>query len=195
MKNLKKNLLAGYIVTCVGDDREFSFLPSKYGNSLADRASLKILKKYVKKFKVYDWSQRGSDERQYCSPGVDLPVSSIMRSKYGTYKEYHSSLDTIGNVVTNKGLNRSLSLYKKLVNYFEESSFPVATQFCEPFLTKYSLYKTLSARNDPPGHLLNVLTWCDGQNTIEDISNLNRISILKTKKIIKILKKNKLIKF
>jgi len=201
IKNLKKNLFAGYNVTCVGDNRTFSFLPSKYGNSLSDRASLKVLKKYVKKFKVYNWSQRGSDERQYCSPGVDLPVSSIMRSKYGSYKEYHSSLDKIGSVVSNKGLNRSLFIYKKLINYFESNIFPVSTKLCEPFLTKYNLRKTLSSGNNPhmvvtpTGNLLNVLTWCDGKNTIEDISKLNNISVMKTKKIVKILKKNNLIKF
>jgi len=195
LKIMKKNIFAGFNVTCVGDNRTFSFLPSKYGNSLSDRASLKILKKYVKKFKIYDWSQRGSDERQYCSPGIDLPISSIMRSKYGSYKEYHSSLDKIGSVVTSKGLNRSLFVYKKLVNYFENSNFPVSTKLCEPFLTRYNLYETLSVKKDAPGDIVNVLTWCDGNNTIEDISKINNISLTKTKKILKILKKKNLTKY
>ena len=79
-------------MTCLGDNRSYSFLPSKY-DSASNYAALKALELNIK-FKKYSFLDRGSDERQYNSPGVDLPIASIMRSKYGTYKEYHTSKDS-----------------------------------------------------------------------------------------------------
>ena len=109
----------------------------------------------TKKF-TYDWNERGSDERQFCAPFVDLPVSSVMRSKYMEYPEYHTSLDKIGTVVTNKGLIQSINFYKKVIDSFENLYFPVATKICEPFMTKYKLYSTIKNKSSdsicPEGH-------------------------------------------
>ena len=77
------------------------------GDTLADRAALNILKSNVADFKKYTWFDRGSDERQYCWPGIDLPVCSIMRSKYGEYAEYHTSLDNM-RFISKSGLFESL---------------------------------------------------------------------------------------
>ena len=78
------------------------------------------------KKKIYSWNDRGSDERQYCSPFIDLPICSLMRSKYGEYKEYHNSLDQLGSVVTNKGLSQSIEVYKKIIEDIERSNFPIS---------------------------------------------------------------------
>ena len=67
LSNLNKNLLAGYILTCVGDERCFSFIPSRTGNTTSDRFALKILDKVKKKVNYYSWLDRASDERQYLS--------------------------------------------------------------------------------------------------------------------------------
>ena len=66
---------------------------------------------------------KGSDERQFCSQGIDLPIASIMRTKYGEYPEYHTSLDTIGKVVTIKGLRVGLDLAKAIIKEIEKQSF------------------------------------------------------------------------
>jgi len=85
-KNLNdlKKVYAAFNLTCVGDDNSLSLMPSRKGNTIADRVARHVLQNQKNSFKEYDFiKDRGSDERQYCSPGVDLPMVSIMRSKYG----------------------------------------------------------------------------------------------------------------
>ena len=90
-KDMKKKTIAGFNVTCVGDDRAYSYLPSRNGKTLSDLISKHVLKWIDKHFISYSWLDRGSDERQYCAPGIDLPVASILRTIYGGYPEYHTS--------------------------------------------------------------------------------------------------------
>ena len=193
---LKKNVIAGFNITCVGDEKSWSLLPSKYNNTLSDRVSKRILNKLNIKYKLYGWLERGSDERQYCSPGIDLPITSIMRSKYGTYPEYHTSLDKIGSVVTSKGLRDTLNLYKKVIIELENSIFPIGKIICEPNLSKRNLYPYLNKNenNNFGNDILNFLTYADGQNSLEDIYEKLKYSKKKFKKILSIIKKEKLIK-
>ena len=121
LKKLKNNVDAGFNITCVGDEKNYSYLPSKYGNTLSDKVILHVLKYSVKKFNKFKWTDRGGDERQYCSAGVELPVATLMRSKYGLYKEYHTSLDKLGTVVTAKGLGQSFNAYKKIIEALENN--------------------------------------------------------------------------
>lgn len=195
--HLQENIIAGFNVTCVGDEGNFSLLLSKYENSFVDKLVVRNLKIKKVKFKIFPWLERGSDERQYCSPLVNLPIISLMKSKYGEYKEYHTSLDKIGSVVTEKGLNDSLKMYKFMIKAIEKSIVPICRIPCEPFLTKHRLVDTLGAKkkiNKFTRNILNFLTYSDGTNSIEDISNLCKLKLKDSKKIYNLLKSKKLIK-
>ena len=171
---LKKNVIGGYNISCVGDERSWGLVPSRYGNNLSDRIAEHTLKKHYPDFIKYSWLDRGSDERQYCSPGVDLPISSITRTKFGEYPEYHTSLDNF-DVVTEKGLNDSLLLYLKCLDIFEKNRFyPKVKVFCEPQLGKRGLYPNISTKESGKifKNMMNFISYCDGSNSILEISEI-----------------------
>lgn len=197
-KKLKKNVIGGYVLTCLGDERSYSFLPSKFKYSISDKIARQVLKKNVKIYKEYNWLESRSDEIQFCSPGIDLPIASLMRSKYGEYPEYHTSLDTFGRVVTTNGLKGSLNLLKKIVYEYEKSVFPIAKFKCEPQLGKKGLYPNLSKKNTiklDTRLIQYFLSFSDGQNSIMDIAKKCKAPISKIFKVEKILKKKKLISY
>jgi aminopeptidase-like protein len=173
LETMKQNIIAGFNLTCVGDERTFSFIPSRYGNTLADKVALNILQYKYPEFNKYTFLDRGSDERQYCSPGVDLPVVSIMRSKYGEYPEYHTSLDNM-DIVTPKGLNDSYIMYKDCIELLERNEKYKVNCYGEPQLGKRGLYPTLSTKEsgDIVRDMLNLIAYADGLNDLIDISNI-----------------------
>lgn len=194
LEKLKKNIIGGYVITCVGDERRYSYLQSKYGNSLSDYAAISTMNKQKIKFIKYNFLDRGSDERQFNSPKVDLTIGSVMRSKYGTYPEYHTSDDNY-NLVTNKGLNDSYNLIKKIILNFDKFIIPLSKIICEPHLSKRKLYPSISSGNIGKYHrnIINFLNYSDGKNNLKMISNLIKIDIKEVKKIYNKLLKNKLI--
>ena len=107
---MKKNIISGFNVSCIGDNRSYSFITSRKNNTDTDKITRYVYKNISKKSKEYSWNERGSDEKNYCAPGIDLPICTIMRSKFGKYKEYHTSEDKLGKVVTKTGLNNSFEL-------------------------------------------------------------------------------------
>jgi aminopeptidase-like protein len=196
LQSLKKNVICGLNLTCIGDEREFSYLPTKYGNTLADRAILKNYEELKIKFKKYSFLDRGSDERQYNSPRVDLPVASIMRSKYGTYPEYHTSLDNF-DLVTEKGLLESFKVVKNCINLLMKNIFPITSVICEPHLSKRNLYPKLAKKTNSvfkTRKIMDFIQYADGNNDLIQISNFIKISFKETYEIFKILYKKKLIK-
>ena len=196
LKTLKKNLLAGFVLSCVGDNKSFSKISSRAGNTLADRMLENILDTNNIKYKNYSFLDRGSDERQFCSPGVDLPVCSFLRTKHGKFKEYHTSLDNL-NFISTKGLLGSFKIMKKLILSFENSNFYRTVNKCEPFLSKHNLKKSLSGEKKmdrKTKSLIDTIAYCDGTNTLEDISKKTFIKINNIKKNIKLLRKHNIIK-
>jgi aminopeptidase-like protein len=188
LEKLKKNVVAGWQVTCVGDSRAYSFLPSRNGKTLADKISKRVLEKNSQNYLKYTFLDRGSDERQWCSPGVDLPIASIMRSKHGEYAEYHTSLDDL-TVISPEGLEGSLRIFMECVNQLENINRPRVNQFCEPQLGKRGLYPNLSIKNgySDISKLMNVLTYCDGTNDLDDLKEVAKISNQDLEKILDIL--------
>jgi aminopeptidase-like protein len=177
LEQLRRDVIAGYVVTCVGDDRAYSFLRSRAGNTLADRAAKLIMRRHAPEHVEYSYLDRGSDERQYCSPGVDLPVASIMRTRYNSYPEYHTSLDDL-NIVTPTGLEGGFDALRKTIELIEHNRTYRATTPCEPQLGKRGLYPTLSTRG--AGYavrsMTNVLAYADGTRDLIDLADFIGIS-------------------
>ncbi len=192
---LKKNVIGGYNLSCIGDDRQHSCMLSKYKNSPSDEALIKAYKSLnIKKYKIYSFLKRGSDERQYNSPGIDLKISSIFRTKYGEYPEYHTSLDNF-KLVTLKGCSGGFNVARKSIEILLENIYPKYRILCEPQMSKRGLYPTLSSKNifNLSKSYMDFLQFADGTNSLEKISNLIRLDLKTIKKIYIILKKNYLL--
>tara|TARA_B100001013_G_C24568745_1_gene425640 strand:+ start:28 stop:669 length:642 start_codon:yes stop_codon:yes gene_type:complete len=172
-EHLKENVIAGFNVTCVGDDRTFSFLPSRKGNTLADRVTEHVLKHSVNKYDKYSFLDRGSDERQYCSPGIDLPVCSVMRSKYGTYPEYHTSLDDL-DLISPQGLDGAYQILIKIMETIECNKKYTTVFPCEPQLGKRGLYPNLGAKKHSKeiADMMNVLAYSDGSLDLIELAEI-----------------------
>ena len=180
LSRLKKHTYAGYVITCVGDNNGYSFVPSRNGSTPSDHMAQHILKHSGSDYCKYTWLDRGSDERQYCAPGIDLPIASVMRSKYGEYAEYHSSLDNL-DYISPQGLKGSFDIYRRIILGFEANIYPVSKFLCEPQLGKRNLYNNLSIKShfnqDTSATLLNILTYADGGHTLLDIAEILNIPI------------------
>ncbi len=166
LNHMKSKMVAGFVLTCVGDDRNVSFMPSRTGNTRADRAARRVLEKIAPDFVAYDFlKDRASDERQYCSPGADLPVASIMRTAYGRYPEYHTSLDDM-SVISPEGFAKSFYLYRKVFETLEAMRLWKARLVGEPHLSKRNLRDSLGGQRKPLASdtklIMDILALADG---------------------------------
>jgi aminopeptidase-like protein len=167
---LRRNTKAGWVVTCIGDNRKYSYVPSRMGNTTADKVSRQILSELPMGFDEYSFLDRGSDERQWCAPGIDLPVCSVMRSKYGTYPEYHTSLDDL-SFVTPTGLAGGFDALRRCLTLMEKNRFWRAVHIGEPQLGPRGLYPTTSYKGsaDHVKTMMDVLAYCDGNHDVVDL--------------------------
>jgi len=179
-KLLKKRMMCGFHLTCVGDERGYSMIESKYSNTLADE----LLKAHANEkadFKSYSFLERRSDERQYGMARIDLPICTFSRSKPGGYHEYHTHLDDF-SVVTEQGLGGSYDLLVNLINTIELGLYPCSSVMGEPMLGKRSLYPNTSIRDMSDSKregrlLLDILAYCDGTNSTGRIAELLNLPI------------------
>lgn len=188
-QSLQRNVVAGFNVTCIGDDRAYSYLPSRQTNTASDKAALHVLKHMQPEFVSYSFLDRGSDERQYCSPGIDLPVCSIMRTKYGRYPEYHTSLDDL-SLVTPTGLFGGYEVLAKAIECLEMDELLSSTVLCEPQLGKRGLYPTISTKSSGSQvrDMMNFLAYCDGSSSSLEIAEKINTPLWELKETIEKLK-------
>lgn len=192
-KILKKKMLLGFAISCVGDNKQYSMIKSRNGDKLSDKALLSALKN-KKNLKIYSYLERGSDERQYCYPGIDLPVSGFCRSRYHTFKEYHTDHDNL-DYISKEGLKNSFLVFKNIIDAIEDKNFYPNNKFlCEPNLGKRGLMSTLGMKfKGKNKKTKNFLAYSDGKRNLFEICNTININLEDALNISKELHKHKLI--
>lgn len=172
LQHLKEKLKAGVVLACVGDNGDYSLMHTRYGGTLADKSFVNILKSR-QRFREYSFLNRGSDERQYNAPGVDLPVVGFCRTLYGMYPEYHTSADDL-TFISPAGLQGGYEVMTEWIDAMEWNERYQVTVLCEPQLGKRGLYPTTSRKDTFDKFLttVNLITYADGKNDLFDISDL-----------------------
>lgn len=194
LPEMKKNIRAGFNISCVGDDRTYSYVASRYGNTLADKVAKNVLSFHYPEYKRYSFLQRGSDERQYNAPGVDLPVCAVCRSKYAEYPEYHTSKDNMG-LISPTGLQGAYEVYRDMIEALEYNHKYRIQCLGEPQLGKRGLYPTISQKGSSGAVrvMSNFIAYADGTNDLMDISNIIKVPMERLVTVIEKLQEAKLI--
>lgn len=162
----------GLVVCCVGDPGPFTYKRSRRGDATVDRAAAYVLGRRGVEHRILDFTPWGYDERQYCSPGFDLPVGSLTRSPNNAYPEYHTSADDLG-FVTPEALAESLDVYLDLLDVLEHDlAYRNLSPKGEPQLGRRGLYPSIGGdrAGDRQLALLWVLNQSDGDHTLLDIA-------------------------
>lgn len=172
LKDLKDHVIAGFNLTCIGDDGDYSYLASRLGDTRVDAIGRHVVS-LTERPVYYTYLDRGSDERTYCAPGIDLPLISLMRTRYGNYPEYHTSLDDL-SVVTPTGLQGGLNLVRDCIEILEHDVLYCSTVLGEPQLGRRGMYHRMHSKTVADVILLrtHVLAYCDGQHSLFDIATL-----------------------
>ncbi|MCR4566483.1 MAG: DUF4910 domain-containing protein [Pseudobutyrivibrio sp.] len=196
LQHMKDHIVAGFNLSCVGDDLDYSIVHSKYADTLADRVLTNVLKFHTDgKFSDYSFLKRGSDERQYNSAGVDLPVVCFCRSKFGEYPEYHTSADDM-SFISPEGFEGAYQVMTQVVDALEYNRYYVMTQPCEPQLGKRGLFPTVSKKGsyDAVMAMMYFMTYADGRNDLIGISEITNVPVKELIEIVDKLQANGLLK-
>lgn len=194
LEELRSRVVAGFNITCIGDERCYSYLPSRQGDTIADKVARHVLRHIDPDFRSYTWLDRGGDERQYCAPGADLPVCSIMRSKYEEYPEYHTSLDDL-SLVSPAGLGGGFKALKNAIDALEHDIRPKVTVIGEPQLSKRGLYPTLSTKKtkDQVQGMMDLISYSDGSLSLLEIAEKTNQPVSKLIEILAALEREGLL--
>lgn len=196
LSKLKKSMVAGFNLSCVGDNRDYSIVESRHADTLADRVLKNVLHYHTdNKYSTYSFLKRGSDERQYNAPGVDLPVVGFCRSKFGEYPEYHTSADDL-SLVSPEGLQGAYDVMTQVIDALEMNQSYQVQVLCEPQLGKRGLYPTTSQKGsyDKVKAMVDFIAYADGKTDLIDISNKILVPIGELITVVKKLKVNNVIK-
>ena len=163
----------GLVVACVGDAGQMTYKRSRRGNAEIDRAVSHVLKTAGKPYEIVDFLPYGYDERQYCSPGFNLPVGSLTRTPHGRYPAYHTSADNL-DFVRPAALVDSLATYLAVLDVLEHNQrYQSTNPKCEPQLGKRGLYGKFGGQKATKAHemaMLWVLNLADGSHTLLDMA-------------------------
>ena len=196
LSKLQKSMVAGFNLSCVGDNRDYSIVESRHADTLADRVLKNVLHYHIdNKYSTYSFLKRGSDERQYNAPGVDLPVVGFCRSKFGEYPEYHTSADDL-SLVSPEGLQGAYDVMTQVIDALEMNQRYQVQVLCEPQLGKRGLYPTTSQKGsyDKVKAMVDFIAYADGRTDLIDISNKIGIPVSELIAVIKQLNNANLIK-
>jgi aminopeptidase-like protein len=163
----------GLVLSCVGDGGGPTYKRSRQGHAIIDRAMCHILRHDWPAAKVVDFSPYGYDERQFCSPGFNLPVGLLQRSQFGAFPEYHTSADNL-DFIRPEHLASSYALVMRTIELVENNRRPLnLLPKCEPQLGRRGLFSTFGGDPDGPAKsmaLLWVLNLADGEHCLLDIA-------------------------
>jgi aminopeptidase-like protein len=172
-KEKAEQIRHGLVLTGIGDSGPFHYKKSRRGDAEIDHAAAHVLRQYAKGAEIFEFSPYGYDERQYCSPGFDLPVGCLMRSVWGTFPEYHTSADNLDFIKPDK-LAESFRVVAGIVEVLENNRrYRNLSPYCEPQLGKRNLYRSTGGQNisDEINARLWVLNQSDGEHSLLDIAN------------------------
>ena len=167
----------GLVLTGLGDRGGFHYKKSRRGDAEIDRAAAHVLRHCGESSEVLEFSPYGYDERQYCSPGFNLPVGCLMRSVWGTFPEYHTSADNL-DFIEPLQLARSVRVCVGVLNLLENNqTFRNLNPYCEPQLGKRNLYHATGGA--VIGEQINARLWVlnlsDGQTSLLDIAERSKL--------------------
>ncbi|MPB77924.1 DUF4910 domain-containing protein [Campylobacter fetus] len=194
-KALKQNVKAGFVLSCIGDERAYSVVLSPDEDSLSDKAALHTIKFLSKNPKIYSFLYRGSDERQFNTPDLNLGIVTLCRSKFGEYEEYHTSLDDL-SLVTKKGLDGGLLYAKNMILNLEINKIYRLNTTCEPNLGSRGLISTVNTKGIHTNTMIirDFLAYCNGKRSVIDIADKLGVEARSLKDLIENLLKFELIK-
>lgn len=170
LNELKSNAEKIFVLTCIGDDGPCSIIEAPYENA-AGKLAKYAWKTEDMKQKSYRWRDRGSDERQYAAPGIELPVCTLTKTKFGEFDFYHTFDDDLNNV-SSSGIYQSFVLLLNLISLCELDGIYTSNSKCEPMLSKRSLYPSKSVRfnhDEDTKNLTTLISLCDGNRTLVDV--------------------------
>ena len=190
---LRQNLVAGINISCVGDKGKFSLISSLSENTYADKICLRILKK--RNFKKYSFLDRGSNERQFGCQNLNLPFVTICRSRFGDYKQYHTSADNL-KILSEKNLRESTILIRDIIYEIQKNRIFLKSTTCEPFLTKYNLVNLIGGPKKDRyfQEIQNIVAYVGKDFDIKELSIKLKINFKKVLEIVMKLKKIRILK-
>lgn len=178
-ENTTHRVKHGLVVANVGDSGTMTYKKSRRGSAEIDRAAIHALTQCGNPFEVTEFSPYGYDERQFCSPGFDLPMGSLTRTPWGRYPEYHTSADNL-SLVQPQYLADSFEQFLSVLDILENNNHYLnQNPKCEPQLGQRGLYRTMggnAASKDSELAMLWVLNLSDGQHSLLDIAERSKLA-------------------